>query len=256
MHDSSTPEISVVLPGYNERAALEAAVNAYRSTFERDGINFELLVIDDASTDGMGPLADQLAADDGRVRVFHHACNRGQVAGILRGFREARGRYVTHNGMDLPFHPDDTAKPMALLRGGADVVVVERSGRNAYGMTRKILSWGNTALLRVLLGSPFTDHNFVQFFRRDVVAALPVQTSGVSTVTPELILRARHAGYRVVSLPADYHRRQTGRSTVTVAKVARSARELFRLWQALRRPPAPAPKPPHQAAAGACDVAI
>src|SRR5438045_95941 len=101
MHHGNTPVISVVLPGYNERAALEAAVNAYRSTFEREAVDFELLVIDDASTDGMGSLADKLAAEDRRVRVFHHPCNRGQVAGILRGFREARGRYVTHNGMDL-----------------------------------------------------------------------------------------------------------------------------------------------------------
>lgn len=235
MHHGCPPELSVVLPGYNERAALEAAVNAYRSALERDGIDFELLVIDDASADGMGRLADRLAAGDPRVRVIHHRHNQGQVAGILRGFREARGRYVTHNGMDLPFHPDDTVKPLLLLRDGADVVVVERTDRKSYDIVRKFLSWGNVCLLRALLGSPFTDHNFVQFFRRECVATLPVQTAGVSTVTPELILRALRAGYRVVSTSANYHRRQTGRSTITIAKVTRTACELFRLWRAIRR---------------------
>jgi dolichol-phosphate mannosyltransferase len=229
------PELSVVLPGYNERAALETAVNAYRSSLEREGIDFELLVIDDASTDGMGGLADQLAAADARVRVFHHERNQGQVAGILRGFREARGRYVTHNGMDLPFHPDDTVAPLSLLGEGADVVVVERTDRNSYSLVRRLLSRGNGFLLQALFASPFTDHNFVQFFRREVAAALPVQTSGVSTVTPELILRALRAGYRVTSFPADYHRRQTGRSTITTTKVARTARELFRLWNVMRQ---------------------
>src|SRR5262249_18424386 len=159
------PDLTVILPGYNERAALAAAVDAYRASLTRNGIDFELLVIDDASTDGMGELADRLATCDSRLRVLHHERNQGQVACILHGFREARGCFLTHNGMDLPFHPNDTVTALALLREGADVVVVERRDRKSYGTVRKVLSWVNVFLLKAVFRSPFRDHNFVQFFR-------------------------------------------------------------------------------------------
>jgi dolichol-phosphate mannosyltransferase len=248
----SRPELTVVLPGYNERAALAAAVDAYRASFTRHGIDFELLVIDDASTDGMGELADRLAMGDSRIRVLHHERNQGQVAGILHGFREARGCFLTHNGMDLPFNPNATETALALLREGADVVVVERRDRKSYGTVRRVLSWLNVLVLKAVFRSPFRDHNFVQFFRREVVAALPVRTSGVSTVTPELILRALSAGYRVVNATADYHPRQSGRSTITPGMVFRTTRELVRLWQVLRQ--RHDPRPTAQNAAGPCSV--
>jgi glycosyltransferase involved in cell wall biosynthesis len=219
--DAARPELSVVLPAFNEREGLRAAVEAYLRELPACGIDyFELIVINDASTDGTGSMADELAAKEPRLRVLHHRVNQGQVAAILHGFEAARGRFVTHNGVDLPFHPRDTAAMLALLRDGIDVVVVERANRSAYGWIRTILSWGNVVVLRLLFRSPFRDHNFVQFLRTDVARALRVRSRGVSTVTPELILRALRAGYRVVSRPADYHERRTGGSTVRFRAVA------------------------------------
>lgn len=225
-----TPELSVILPCYNERAALADAIAVYCRELTAAGVeDFELVVVNDASTDGTGELAEELARSEPRLRVFHHERNQGQSGGILTGFRAARGRVLTHNGIDLPFHPRDAARMLALVRDGADVVVVERANRQAYSLVRKVVSWTNVLLLRLLFGSPFRDHNFVQFYRREVIESLPVVSRGVSTVTAELLFRARRAGYRVEACPAEYHARTVGVSTVTPAKVLHAVTETFRL---------------------------
>jgi glycosyltransferase involved in cell wall biosynthesis len=233
-----------VLPAYNERAAVAATVGAYLRELPEAGItDFELILVDDGSSDGTGDAADEAARSDGRVRVVRHERNRGQVAAILTGFRAARGAVLTHNGFDRPFRPADTAGPLGMIRGGADVVVVERISRSAYGPVRWVMSKANVALLRLAFRSPFRDHNFVQFYRRAVLETVPVLSSGVSTVTPELILRAAAAGFVVRACPGEYHRRTTGASTVTARKVARTVSETARLW-GLMRPGAAAGVPP------------
>ncbi len=229
-------ELTVVLPGYNEAEALEDSVAAYLEALPRVGIpDFELVLVDDASTDATGAIADRLAAaDPGRIRVLHHPENRGQVAAILNGFGMARGRFVTHNGIDLPFDPGDSLAPLERLRAGADLVVVERLDRTSYGWTRWAMSWVNILLNRVLFRSPFLDHNFVQFYRRDLLARLPVRSRGVSTVTLELIVRAVRGGYRVERETAEYGERRAGRSTITWKKAFHAFRETLRLWSILR----------------------
>jgi glycosyltransferase involved in cell wall biosynthesis len=232
----SDVRLSVILPGYNESHAVAAAVGRYVAALEGGGMSdFELVVVDDGSTDGMGELADRLADRHARVRVIHMERNSGQVACILRGFREARGRVLTHNGMDLPFDPGDTPAAMAAIDGGADVVVVQRRTRESYGMVRKIVSWTNVLLVRLLFGSRFRDHNFVQFFRREVVESVPVLSNGVSTVTVELIVRAVRMGYAGVAIDAEYHQRTTGKSTVTLRKVGHAFLQVMHLWRLMRR---------------------
>ncbi len=231
----SIPELSVVLPGYNEREGLRAAVETYLRELSPDRVDgFELIIVNDGSTDGTGALAEELAAADSRIRVLHHERNLGQVAGIVDGFRVSRGRIVTHNAVDLPFHPRDSVSMLHCCRQSADVVVVERKDRSSYTLTRKILSWVNVFLLRLLFRSPFHDHNFVQFFRREALMAIPIHSTGVNTVTPELIFRACAQGYRVVRQEAEYRERRTGKSSIEIFKVLHAIRETFRLWLILR----------------------
>jgi glycosyltransferase involved in cell wall biosynthesis len=231
----SIPELSVVLPGYNEREGLREAVETYLHELSSDRVDgFELVIVDDGSTDGTGALADELAASEPRIRVLHHERNLGQVAGIMDGFRASRGRIVTHNAIDLPFHPRDSIAMVQSCRQYADVVVVERKDRSSYTLTRKILSWVNVFLLRLLFQSAFRDHNFVQFFRREALMSLPVRSTGVNTVTPELIFRAQAQGFRVVRQEAEYHERRTGRSSIEIFKVMHALRETFRLWLIFR----------------------
>lgn len=232
----SRPTLSVVLPAYNEEACLSDAVQTYLDYFRDAGMNnFQIVIVDDGSRDGTGRQADELAAAHGpRVVTIHHPRNLGHPAAMLHGFQAASGKIVTHNGVDLPFHPRDIAKVLPLFDDGADVVVVERADRSAYGITRKVVSWSNILLLRTLFNTPVRDHNFVQFYRREVLDSIETCSNGVSTVTVELILRAYHKGYRLRRITAEYYKRSAGKSTITAGKTLAAFVETIRLWRSIR----------------------
>ena len=227
----AAPELSVVLPAFNECAGIAAAVAAYRESFARQGFEaWELLLVDDGSRDGTAEAIDGLAQLDPRIRALHHVQNQGQVPALLTGFAAAIGETVTHNGVDLPFSPDDTAAARERLARGLDLLVVERQDRSSYGVARKVVSWGNSLAWRTLFRSPFRDHNFVQFFRRRALPEIWPQSRGVNTATAEMILRAVRLGRRVEAMPAFYHQRQTGRSSVRFRSVVRAVRAVGGLW--------------------------
>ena len=229
------PAISVVLPAYNEEEALPVAAELYLEAFRAAGMEgFEILIVNDGSGDGTGRIADDLAHSDPRIRVIHHERNEGHMVACLHGFRKARGRVITWNGADVPFHPRDVERMLDEIRQGADVVVVERSNRSAYGIVRKIVSWSNVLILRALFGSPFHDHNFVQFFRREVLESMPIVSTGPSTMTAEMIFRAMRTGWRVVPATAEYHRRTLGKSTITASIAVKALAETFELWRQMR----------------------
>ncbi|HET9768352.1 MAG TPA: glycosyltransferase family 2 protein [Thermoanaerobaculia bacterium] len=231
------PRLTVVLPIYNERDSVGAALERYRAAFAAQGLaDYELLVVDDGSHDGCGDVAANLADGEPRLRVIRHQRNQGQMAALRTGFTAARGSIVTHNGIDLPFAPEQTLAALAPFAAGADAVVVERRNRGANGPWRWVVSWGNALVWKLFFGSPFADHNFVQFFRRDLVNRLPVLSRGVNTVTAELLLRAHWAGHRVVRLQAPYDTRTAGRSTVGLRGIVRAVAETARLrWLLLQR---------------------
>ncbi len=226
----------MVLPAYNEQDALEEAVQAYLKALPADGIDdFELIIVNDGSADRTGEIADRLAGSDGRVRALHNERNLGQSASFLRGFEHALGRVITWNGADLPFDPHDVKRMLERIDAGADVVVVERADRSAYGLKRKIVSRANVWILHLLLGSRFSDHNFVQFFRREVVESMTIVSRGVSTTAVEMIMRACRGGWRVEAVKAPYHQRTLGASTVTTGKIFRALGDTIRLWRVLRK---------------------
>jgi glycosyltransferase involved in cell wall biosynthesis len=235
--EPSAIELSVVLPAFNEGAAVAHAIERYCAALPQCCRDFELLVIDDGSRDDTRAVAERAAGHDPRVRVLVNEKNMGQAATLLRGFAETRGQIIMHNGIDLPFDPADTGRVLNLMREGADVVVVQRIDRQAYGLFRKLVSRCNVLLLRALFGSPFRDHNFVQAYRRCVIEAIPVESRGVATVTPELIVKALAAGYTVRAVDAPYHRRQSGKSTITLKRIFHTANELVRLRVVLGRRP-------------------
>ncbi len=108
MSDSTKRELSVVVPVYNEIGCLDPLVDRVRGALDSAGIDWELVLVDDGSTDGSGEKMDELAAADDRIRVLHFEVNCGQTAGLDAGFRNARGalyRTARRRSPDLPRRP-------------------------------------------------------------------------------------------------------------------------------------------------------
>jgi glycosyltransferase involved in cell wall biosynthesis len=223
-------EISVVLPAYDEEKnilkTISLTLEALRSQFER----FEIIIIDDASSDATGKIADALAAEHPEIIVIHNEKNLGQGACQIKGFRTAKYELVTHNGMDYPFDFRDLSKMLPFL-ASADVVVAVRTGRPGYTLFRKFISFANRTLMNLLFPLHLRDYNFIQVYRKRVLDAISVDAGSAGFVVPEILIRAYDAGFRIRGIPIEYHAREAGEAKCgSLRVICRSTRELLRFW--------------------------
>jgi len=223
-------ELSVIFPAYNEeeniRATMERALAALRPLFER----FEIIIVNDASRDRTGQIADELARQHPEIRVVHHPRNLGQGASILTGFHQARHDLVLHNAMDYPFDLQDLARMLPLL-DRADIVVAVRDRRAGYTLTRKFMSVVNLMLLCMLFGLKLRDYNFVQLYRKHVWNSIRVESRSTVFLTPEALIRAHDMGFRIVEVTIPYHAREKGAATSgNFRVVSRSLRDMLGFW--------------------------
>jgi glycosyltransferase involved in cell wall biosynthesis len=224
----------VVLPVYNEAVLVDGAIRRSIGTLRRIVGRFEVLLVDDCSTDETGTIADAAAREFPEVRVLHNERNLRQGGSLRRAFPLARYDLVTHNAIDYPF---DFEELPAVLRcfPGADVVVVERRSYPGVTAMRRFASWVNQTLIRTLFGLSICDYNFVQVYKRQFLMNEHSFSDGTAFITVERIVRAHHAGARVVSVEAEYHRRPSGVSTSgNWRTVWHSLRDIVRLWLELK----------------------
>lgn len=248
--------ISVVFPMWNEEASIRQAVAAARESCEallRDGEvgAWEIVIVDDASTDATGAIAEELARQDPRVRVAHHERNRRLGGAIRTGLGLARQELVLYSDADLPFDMREASKACRLLRiYRADIVAAYRHDRTAEGWIRTIYSYGYNLLVRLVFGLRVRDVNFAfKLFRRRIFEHVRLESEG-SFIDAEILARASRLGFRIIQFGVDYFPRSRGISTLSsfsvirrmLAEMARQApgiRRLERLPAEVLAPSAP-----------------
>ncbi|MFN0028024.1 MAG: glycosyltransferase family 2 protein [Acidimicrobiales bacterium] len=238
---------SFVFPMWNEEEIIERTVVAaheagQRLILENEIADYEIVVVNDASTDATGSIADRLAAEDRRVRVLHHQTNRKLGGSIKSGFVEARGDFVLYTDADLPFDLLDTIKAMRLLRiYEADLVCAYRLDRTGEGPRRAVYSYAYNSLVRMALGLHVRDVNFAfKLLRRSVLDKVTLTSEG-SFIDAELLCRSQAAGFRTIQFGVDYFPRYRGVSTLSSPRVILTIlAEMRRLVPELRALRAPA----------------
>lgn len=225
----SRVDLTLILPALNEEASIVAALERTVRALEQLTGSFEVIVIDDGSSDRTAERAERFAADDPHVRVLRNDVNVNYGVSLARGIREASGDWVTHNGADLPLAPEDYGPFLEAARE-ADVVVATRHSKEAHSPWRRLTSATNIGLLRLLFSPRCSDLNFTQFYRRSLLERLPLTSTSPAFVTPELILRAERCGSRVVEVEAEFRRRTTGKAHFGRPKdIAWTLRDMLRL---------------------------
>jgi glycosyltransferase involved in cell wall biosynthesis len=219
--------LSVFFPMWNEEDYVERAVRAAEDECQRliglgEIAEYELVIVDDCSTDRTPEIADALAADDSRVRVVHHAVNRGLGGSIKTGFDSVRGDVVLYTDADLPFEMLELGRALRVLRHyEADMVSAYRLDRTGEGPRRAIYSFVYNSLVQLTFGTRVRDINFAfKLVRRQVLdVARPVSEG--SFIDAELVIRAQKLGFHIVQIGVDYFPRTRGISTLSSPAVIR-----------------------------------
>lgn len=223
---TSRDSLSIVVFGFNEAGNVSATVDEVRAFLEGTGRDFEILLVDDGSTDDTGRVMDDIAVPDGRVRVFHHPANLGIGAALKTGFGAARMDLV----VPIPADGQIPASAIGTLLDGLDHgdLVIASYARRGDGVLRTFLSFGFRVVLRLVTGIDPDTHGFY-LVRRSLVAELEPRSDSFfyNLELPILAIRARKSVSHVTIAPRP---RLSGRSKVLrPGRLALVLRELARL---------------------------
>jgi len=200
------PQLSLVVPAFNEEENLGELVAEIRAAVGPTGLEWELLLIDDGSTDGSLAAMRRLAAAEPRIRILRHKRNAGQSAALAHGFRAARGELVATLDADLQNDPADLPRLLAELDRGFDVVSGVRVERRD-GFVRRASSRIANAVRNWATDESITDVGCsLKVYRAEFLRDLPMFT-GMHRFLPTLV---RWNGARVTEVPVRHRPRRHG----------------------------------------------
>jgi glycosyltransferase involved in cell wall biosynthesis len=225
--------ISVFLLAHNEENSIERVVEGFKAELPKLTDDYEIIVVNDGSSDQTGLIAERMVAGDGHVRVVHHALNRGYGAAVISGINAASKAYVLLSDGDGQFDPADAALLAAKVRD-YDVVVGRRVHR-ADPMMRRLNGKAWSVLMRLLFGLRITDVDCgFKLFRREVLDHLQLEANG-AMITTELMAKLAGREARITEVDVHHLPRLAGEpSGNSLRVIARAFRELFRLYWKLR----------------------
>ncbi|MFV0463826.1 MAG: polyprenol monophosphomannose synthase [Nostocoides sp.] len=232
--------VAVLIPTYNERDTLASAIARVRAAVP----SADILVLDDASPDGTGQVADAIAADYPQVHVLHREHKAGLGAAYLHGFAWALDHgYDAVVEMDADgSHPAERLPAMLDAAKGADLVIGSRyvagGAVENWPVHRKMLSVGGNAYIKLLLGMPVADATAgFRIYRSSALRAIGLQdvaSQGYCFQT-DLTMRVVRGGLTVVEVPITFTERQIGQSKMTRSVMTESMRRITSWGVAHRR---------------------
>jgi glycosyltransferase involved in cell wall biosynthesis len=200
---------------FNEEEYVRRAVAAASDAARRVSDDYQIVVVDDASSDATGRIADELAAADPHLTVVHNERNR-RLGGTLRaGYAAATKELILYSDADLPFDMRELERAVRLLEcQQADVLSAYRFDRRVEGFVRTAYSLGYNFVIRVAFGLRVKDVNFCfKLFRRSLLERIALRSEG-SFIDAEFLIRARNAGATLIQIGVDYFPRTRGVSTL------------------------------------------
>jgi glycosyltransferase involved in cell wall biosynthesis len=234
--------LTFMFPMWNEEEMIQRTVGAALETGDDlvesgDIGEYEILIIDDASTDATAKLADELAVIEPRIRVVHHTQNRKLGGSVRTGLTEACGDLVLYTDADMPFDLADLGKALRLMRVyDADIVSAYRFDRTGEGAKRAVYSYVYNSMIKVILGLRIRDVNFAfKLVRRSILQHIALESEG-SLIDVELLAKAQRRGFNIIQFGVDYFPRDRGTSTLSSpAVITKIAKELYHLLPSMRR---------------------
>jgi glycosyltransferase involved in cell wall biosynthesis len=226
--------VSIVLPCFNEAENVADAIRAATAAAEANAADFEVIVVDDGSSDATAQIAARLAENDRRVRVVVHPSNRGYGGAVRTGLRAAQMPWVLLTDADLQFDLGELSAFVALA-GEADLIAGWRIARQDP-VHRRLNAAAWNWLMHRSFEVPVRDVDCAfKLVRRELLEQVPLTSRG-AMISTELVVRAVTAGARVREVGVHHRPRVAGEQSGASPRVVLQAfRELTRLHGELRR---------------------
>jgi dolichol-phosphate mannosyltransferase len=220
--------LSLVLPAFNEEAGIRQAIAEADEALATLTAHYEILVVDDGSSDATASVVAEEAARRPHVRLLRHERNRGYGAALRTGFEAARFDLVAFSDADCQFHLEDLGRLLPLTDRVPVAVGYRQDRQDPW--RRRFLSGGFNLLVRTLLGTRVRDCDCaLKVFRCDALARLLPETDGF-LVNAEMLARARQLGFEVAEAGVRHRPRLRGDSKVALSHIPRVLATLVPFW--------------------------
>jgi glycosyltransferase involved in cell wall biosynthesis len=220
--------LSIFFPCFNEIDVLEDSAKRALATAARVTDDFEVIIVDDGSTDGTSKLADDLVAKNEALNVIHHENNKGYGAALQSGFKAATKDFIFYTDGDGQFDITDLPKIVSHIEH-SDIVSCFRIDRKE-GVLRRINAWCWGKLVCVLFQMRIKDIDCAfKLYKREIFDNIEMQSTG-ALIDAEILARSLRKGYIITQTGVHHHRRLYGASTgANLSVILRAFKELLRL---------------------------
>ncbi len=229
----SPVSISVFFPCYNEQGNVTRTVERAIVVLEKLDADFEVIIVNDGSSDATAKIADEIAGRDSRVKVVHHPTNLGYGEALKSGFRAATKELVFYTDGDGQFDISELP-PLLPLMGQYDIVSCYRLDRRD-NLIRKINAWCWTKLVCLLFGMRIRDIDCAfKLYKRKIFDDIKLLSTG-ALIDTEVLARSVRKGYTITQKGVHHYPRTAGAQTGANLKVIlRAFKELFKLHSRIR----------------------
>ena len=208
--------ISVTIPVYNEEGSLKRLHDQLIPVLDSLRVPWEVILVNDGSTDGTPGLLDELAAKDTRLKVLHFRRNAGQTAAMMAGFEHARGDIIVPMDADLQNDPQDIPLLLAKLDEGFDVCSGWRRERQDHALRRNLPSRIANWLISKVSGVRLHDYGCsLKAYRREVIKGVRLY----GEMHRFIPIYASWLGAKVTEVPVRHHPRVTGTSSYGLERI-------------------------------------
>jgi len=223
------PSLSIIVPALNEEMNLRSTMSGLLDVLDRAGIDWEIILVNDGSSDGTAAIAEQLVNKNSRIRLINHNRPRGIGACFRDGIRAATKEAVTWFPADGENNPDELIKYLSLIEK-VDIVIPFVVNRDVRSWARRFVSRLYLVLVNLSFGTMFNYTTGNVIYRRKVFDVVRFKASGFIYQT-ECLVRSVRAGFTFAEVPVLLGQRSHGKSKIlTFRSVITQAFALMKLF--------------------------
>ncbi|MDO8549314.1 MAG: glycosyltransferase family 2 protein [Ignavibacteria bacterium] len=209
-------DLSIVVPVMNEEASIQPLYEAIVNALKHLEINYEIILVDDGSSDNTFETAERISKLDSRLKVIKLKRNYGQTTGLHAGFQESKGEIVVTMDGDLQNDPGDIESMINKINEGYDIVLGWRHDRKDFLISRKIPSKIANWLISKVTGVPVKDNGCaIRAYRGEVVKRFPMY-SEMHRLMPVITALS---GARFAQIKVKHHERKFGKSKYGLSRI-------------------------------------